>query len=193
MCFSTWGTVFLTRWRIRSLRCCTAGQWRFPMSPRSQTRTRRSRNKVRFQGWTFWGLSWAVVWLKLVVIYSGLVKSDPELTVDKTLIPSPPTRPKNPVFDNEDMGKVRLCVCNIWIEICWFWRFNWMWFPFMKLEKWLCALLWFDGSCWLNFWGAKTQKIFRRQTDSSKTWWKRWERRDRDIKRLMKSSSLKPT
>ncbi len=33
--------------------------------------------------------------------------SDPELTVDKTLIPSPPARPKNPVFDNEDMGKVR--------------------------------------------------------------------------------------
>lgn len=32
--------------------------------------------------------------------------SDPELTADKTLIPSPPTRPKNPVFDNEDMGKV---------------------------------------------------------------------------------------
>ncbi|XP_042590219.1 ADP-ribosylation factor-binding protein GGA3-like isoform X1 [Cyprinus carpio] len=37
---------------------------------------------------------------------SGLVMSDPELTVDKTLIPSPPTRPKNPVFDNEDMGKL---------------------------------------------------------------------------------------
>ncbi|XP_056308900.1 ADP-ribosylation factor-binding protein GGA3 isoform X2 [Danio aesculapii] len=36
----------------------------------------------------------------------GLVKSDPELTVDKTLIPSPPARPKNPVFDNEDMGKL---------------------------------------------------------------------------------------
>uniref|UniRef100_A0A8C1ZXR4 Golgi associated, gamma adaptin ear containing, ARF binding protein 3b n=1 Tax=Cyprinus carpio TaxID=7962 RepID=A0A8C1ZXR4_CYPCA len=36
----------------------------------------------------------------------GLVMSDPELTVDKTLIPSPPTRPKNPVFDNEDMGKL---------------------------------------------------------------------------------------
>ncbi|XP_043090961.1 ADP-ribosylation factor-binding protein GGA3 isoform X2 [Puntigrus tetrazona] len=35
----------------------------------------------------------------------GLVMSDPELTVDKTLIPSPPARPKNPVFDNEDMGK----------------------------------------------------------------------------------------
>uniref|UniRef100_A0A8B9HA03 Golgi associated, gamma adaptin ear containing, ARF binding protein 3b n=1 Tax=Astyanax mexicanus TaxID=7994 RepID=A0A8B9HA03_ASTMX len=37
---------------------------------------------------------------------SGLISSDPELTADKTLIPSPPTRPKNPVFDNEDMGKL---------------------------------------------------------------------------------------
>ncbi|XP_047671622.1 ADP-ribosylation factor-binding protein GGA3 isoform X2 [Tachysurus fulvidraco] len=36
----------------------------------------------------------------------GLIASDPELTVDKTLIPSPPSRPKNPVFDNEDMGKL---------------------------------------------------------------------------------------
>ncbi|KAM4598191.1 ADP-ribosylation factor-binding protein GGA3 isoform 2-T2 [Polymixia lowei] len=36
----------------------------------------------------------------------GLVTSDPELPLDKTLIPSPPTRPKNPVFDNEDMGKL---------------------------------------------------------------------------------------
>lgn len=31
---------------------------------------------------------------------------DPELPLDRTLIPSPPTRPKHPVFDNEDMGKV---------------------------------------------------------------------------------------
>ncbi|TRY95712.1 hypothetical protein DNTS_022115 [Danionella cerebrum] len=37
----------------------------------------------------------------------GLVKSDPELPVDRTLIPSPPARPRNPVFDNEDMGKIR--------------------------------------------------------------------------------------
>lgn len=36
----------------------------------------------------------------------GLVKTDPELTADKALIPSPPARPKNPVFDNEDMGKL---------------------------------------------------------------------------------------
>ncbi|XP_060760413.1 ADP-ribosylation factor-binding protein GGA3 isoform X4 [Neoarius graeffei] len=36
----------------------------------------------------------------------GLISSDPELTADKTLIPSPPSRPKNPVFDNEDMGKL---------------------------------------------------------------------------------------
>lgn len=31
---------------------------------------------------------------------------DPELPLDRTLIPSPPTRPKHPVFENEDMGKV---------------------------------------------------------------------------------------
>ena len=37
----------------------------------------------------------------------GLVTADPKLPLDKTLIPSPPTRPKNPVFENEDMGKVR--------------------------------------------------------------------------------------
>uniref|UniRef100_A0A665VXG1 Golgi associated, gamma adaptin ear containing, ARF binding protein 3b n=1 Tax=Echeneis naucrates TaxID=173247 RepID=A0A665VXG1_ECHNA len=36
----------------------------------------------------------------------GLVTSDPELPLDRTLIPSPPTRPKHPVFDNEDMGKL---------------------------------------------------------------------------------------
>lgn len=37
----------------------------------------------------------------------GLVSRDPELPLDRTLIPSPPTRPKHPVFDNEDMGKVK--------------------------------------------------------------------------------------
>lgn len=36
----------------------------------------------------------------------GLVLHDPELPLDRTLIPSPPTRPKHPVFDNEDMGKL---------------------------------------------------------------------------------------
>ncbi|KAF3700256.1 ADP-ribosylation factor-binding protein [Channa argus] len=36
----------------------------------------------------------------------GLVARDPELPLDRTLIPSPPTRPKHPVFDNEDMGKL---------------------------------------------------------------------------------------
>ncbi|XP_040919324.1 ADP-ribosylation factor-binding protein GGA3 isoform X1 [Toxotes jaculatrix] len=36
----------------------------------------------------------------------GLVTNDPELPLDKTLVPSPPTRPKHPVFDNEDMGKL---------------------------------------------------------------------------------------
>ncbi|KAF7654248.1 hypothetical protein LDENG_00072400 [Lucifuga dentata] len=36
----------------------------------------------------------------------GLVTSDPELPLDRTLIPSPPTRHKHPVFENEDMGKL---------------------------------------------------------------------------------------
>lgn len=36
----------------------------------------------------------------------GLVLCDPELPLDRTLIPSSPTRPKHPVFDNEDMGKL---------------------------------------------------------------------------------------
>ncbi|XP_054615097.1 ADP-ribosylation factor-binding protein GGA3 [Dunckerocampus dactyliophorus] len=36
----------------------------------------------------------------------GLVARDPELPLDRTLIPSPPARPKHPVFDNEDMGKL---------------------------------------------------------------------------------------
>ncbi|XP_060921398.1 ADP-ribosylation factor-binding protein GGA3-like isoform X1 [Labrus mixtus] len=36
----------------------------------------------------------------------GLVTTDPELPLDRTLIPSPPTRPRHPVFDNEDMGKL---------------------------------------------------------------------------------------
>uniref|UniRef100_A0A672ZAB5 Golgi associated, gamma adaptin ear containing, ARF binding protein 3b n=1 Tax=Sphaeramia orbicularis TaxID=375764 RepID=A0A672ZAB5_9TELE len=36
----------------------------------------------------------------------GLVTRDPELPLDRTLMPSPPTRPKHPVFDNEDMGKL---------------------------------------------------------------------------------------
>ncbi|CAL8272255.1 unnamed protein product [Lota lota] len=36
----------------------------------------------------------------------GLVTAVPKLPIDKTLIPSPPTRPKNPVFENEDMGKL---------------------------------------------------------------------------------------
>lgn len=38
--------------------------------------------------------------------FTGLITSDPELPADRMLIPSPPTRAKNPVFDNEDMGKV---------------------------------------------------------------------------------------
>jgi len=31
---------------------------------------------------------------------------DPVIPVDKILIPSPPARPKNPVFDDEEKSKV---------------------------------------------------------------------------------------
>ncbi|XP_041961452.1 ADP-ribosylation factor-binding protein GGA3a isoform X1 [Alosa sapidissima] len=35
----------------------------------------------------------------------GIVTVDPDVPVDKTLIPSPPVRPKNPVFENEEKSK----------------------------------------------------------------------------------------
>ncbi|XP_030064157.1 ADP-ribosylation factor-binding protein GGA3 isoform X2 [Microcaecilia unicolor] len=35
----------------------------------------------------------------------GIVLSDPLIPVDRTLIPSPPPRPKNPVFDDEEKSK----------------------------------------------------------------------------------------
>uniref|UniRef100_A0AAY4CP33 Golgi associated, gamma adaptin ear containing, ARF binding protein 3a n=1 Tax=Denticeps clupeoides TaxID=299321 RepID=A0AAY4CP33_9TELE len=35
----------------------------------------------------------------------GIVTIDPDVPVDKTLIPSPPARPKNPVFENEEKSK----------------------------------------------------------------------------------------
>lgn len=38
---------------------------------------------------------------------SGIVQSDPAIPVDRTLIPSPPPRPKNPVFDDEEKSKVK--------------------------------------------------------------------------------------
>lgn len=38
---------------------------------------------------------------------SGIVQSDPLIPVDRTLIPSPPPRPKNPVFDDEEKSKVK--------------------------------------------------------------------------------------
>lgn len=41
--------------------------------------------------------------------FAGIVTVDPDVPVDKTLIPSPPTRPKNPVFENEEKSKVSLC------------------------------------------------------------------------------------
>ncbi|XP_041076901.1 ADP-ribosylation factor-binding protein GGA3-like isoform X1 [Polyodon spathula] len=36
----------------------------------------------------------------------GIVSCDPEIPVDNTLIPSPPTRPKNPVFEDEEKSKL---------------------------------------------------------------------------------------
>ncbi|XP_008071515.1 ADP-ribosylation factor-binding protein GGA3 [Carlito syrichta] len=36
----------------------------------------------------------------------GIVQSDPPIPVDRTLIPSPPSRPKNPVFDDEEKSKL---------------------------------------------------------------------------------------
>ncbi|XP_069056230.1 ADP-ribosylation factor-binding protein GGA3 isoform X2 [Pleurodeles waltl] len=36
----------------------------------------------------------------------GIVHSDPVMPVDRTLIPSPPARPKNPVFDDEEKSKL---------------------------------------------------------------------------------------
>ncbi|XP_055431090.1 ADP-ribosylation factor-binding protein GGA3 isoform X1 [Bubalus kerabau] len=36
----------------------------------------------------------------------GIVHSDPLISVDRTLIPSPPPRPKNPVFDDEEKSKL---------------------------------------------------------------------------------------
>ncbi|KAG8446150.1 hypothetical protein GDO86_013853 [Hymenochirus boettgeri] len=35
----------------------------------------------------------------------GIVLSDPVIPVDRTLIPSPPARPKNPIFDDEERSK----------------------------------------------------------------------------------------
>lgn len=35
------------------------------------------------------------------------MQSDPLIPVDRTLIPSPPPRPKNPVFDDEEKSKVK--------------------------------------------------------------------------------------
>ncbi|KAM5274872.1 ADP-ribosylation factor-binding protein GGA3 isoform 2-T2 [Ctenodactylus gundi] len=36
----------------------------------------------------------------------GIVHSDPPIPMDRTLIPSPPPRPKNPVFDDEEKSKL---------------------------------------------------------------------------------------
>ncbi|XP_037664617.1 ADP-ribosylation factor-binding protein GGA3 isoform X2 [Choloepus didactylus] len=36
----------------------------------------------------------------------GIVQTDPSVPADRTLIPSPPARPKNPVFDDEEKSKL---------------------------------------------------------------------------------------
>ncbi|XP_037057111.1 ADP-ribosylation factor-binding protein GGA3 isoform X4 [Peromyscus leucopus] len=36
----------------------------------------------------------------------GIVQSDPPIPMDRTLIPSPPPRPRNPVFDDEEKSKL---------------------------------------------------------------------------------------
>ncbi|KAK2112036.1 gamma adaptin ear containing, arf binding protein [Saguinus oedipus] len=36
----------------------------------------------------------------------GIVQSDPPIPMDRMLIPSPPPRPKNPVFDDEEKSKL---------------------------------------------------------------------------------------
>uniref|UniRef100_A0A6I8RJJ0 Golgi-associated, gamma adaptin ear containing, ARF binding protein 3 n=1 Tax=Xenopus tropicalis TaxID=8364 RepID=A0A6I8RJJ0_XENTR len=36
----------------------------------------------------------------------GIILADPEIPVDHTLVPSPPTRPKNPIFDDEERSKI---------------------------------------------------------------------------------------
>lgn len=42
------------------------------------------------------------------------MQSDPLIPMDRTLIPSPPPRPKNPVFDDEEKSKVqRTPVCRV--------------------------------------------------------------------------------
>lgn len=47
-----------------------------------------------------------------LVFLSGIVQSDPLIPVDRTLIPSPPPRPKNPVFDDEEKSKVKHTPAN---------------------------------------------------------------------------------
>ncbi|XP_073540127.1 ADP-ribosylation factor-binding protein GGA3 [Phyllobates terribilis] len=42
----------------------------------------------------------------LMLKRQGIVLSDPMIPVDRTLIPSPPVRPKNPIFDDEERSKL---------------------------------------------------------------------------------------
>lgn len=48
----------------------------------------------------------------VICVSSGIVQSDPPIPMDRTLIPSPPPRPKNPVFDDEEKSKVK-CIFDL--------------------------------------------------------------------------------
>lgn len=48
----------------------------------------------------------SLIYTLSLVSPSGIVQSDPLVPVDRTLIPSPPPRPKNPVFDDEEKSKL---------------------------------------------------------------------------------------
>lgn len=50
--------------------------------------------------------------LFVICVSSGIVQSDPPIPMDRTLIPSPPPRPKNPVFDDEEKSKVK-CILDL--------------------------------------------------------------------------------
>lgn len=111
---STWGRLHRRKWRWRLWRCCTVGRSHFPMNLRSVKRTRRWGGRVWISFSSFHQTELinhppfnTIALIRSSFSSSGLVTCDPELPLDRTLIPSPPTRPKHPVFDNEDMGKVR--------------------------------------------------------------------------------------
>lgn len=44
----------------------------------------------------------------VVLLISGVVLADPEISFDAPIIPSPFPRPVNPVFDDEKKSKVKM-------------------------------------------------------------------------------------